>query len=60
MKFSAPLVIYRGAHQLTICTWRLKFHIYMILLQTFAGNKQQSYSIMKMSIFAQWPRWNST
>jgi hypothetical protein len=27
--------------------WRLKSHTYTILLQNYAGNRQQSYKIMK-------------
>jgi hypothetical protein len=38
-KFSAPLEIFQGAHRFAICTW-------------LSNNKQKSYKIMKMKMFA--------
>jgi hypothetical protein len=50
--FYAPSVIYEGAHRCAICMWRSKLHTYVISLQNYVGNKQQLYSIMKVSILA--------
>jgi hypothetical protein len=34
-----------------ICIWFSNFRTYMIILKNYAGNKQNSYKIMKMQMF---------
>jgi hypothetical protein len=51
-RFPAPLEVFRGASQYSICTWLSNFRTYIIIKQNFAGNKQKSYKIIKMQLFA--------
>jgi hypothetical protein len=43
---------FQGAHHSAIYTWLSTFHMYTIIQQNWAGNKQKSYKIMKMNMFA--------
>jgi hypothetical protein len=46
------MVTYQGAHRYATYTCNLKFNIYIISLQNYAGSKQQLHRIMKILIFA--------
>jgi hypothetical protein len=50
-KVLAPLEIFQGAHWSAICTRLSTFHMYTIILQNYAGNKQKSYRNMRMNMF---------
>jgi hypothetical protein len=50
-RFSVPLENLPGAHQSAICTLVSTFHIYTIIQQNCAGNKQKSHKIMRMNMF---------
>jgi hypothetical protein len=48
----APLAIFQGAHQSENCIRLSIFLTFTIILQNYAGNKQKSYKIMEMLMFA--------
>jgi hypothetical protein len=48
--------IFQGADLFAICTWFSNFRSCMIILQNYAGNKQNSYEIMKVRMFVRWTR----
>jgi hypothetical protein len=51
-RFSAPLEIFQGAHRSAIYTRLSTFRMYTIIKQNCAGNKQKSYKIFRLSLFA--------
>jgi hypothetical protein len=51
-KFSAPFETFQGSHWFAICTLLSNFRIYMIIYQNYAGNKQESYKIIKMQMLS--------
>jgi len=60
-KFSGPLIIYQGAYRSAICTWRSKFHIYMIYLkETMQGATNGHIKSWKRQYSPHWPRRSST
>jgi hypothetical protein len=51
-RFSAPLEVFQGANRSAIYTRLSNLHLYTIINQNCARNKQKSYEIMRMNTLA--------